>query len=73
MRDSGGNRFELPVSSFDVSADGVQEFFDGRASVVSHDVGMQILPDAFDSIVLRTVWWQEVQCNSVASRIAHRA
>jgi hypothetical protein len=31
-----------------------------RAAVVAGDIVMEVLPDAFDSIVIRAVWRQEV-------------
>ena len=49
------------VSCFEIAPYVGHEFVHRRAAVVAGDVIVQVLPDAFDPIVVRAVWRQEVQ------------
>ena len=49
------------VSGREVAPDFGHEFVHCRAPVVAGDVVVQVLPDAFDPIVIRAVWRQEVE------------
>ncbi len=46
-----------------IATDGVYELSDRAMSVIARDVGMQILPLAFDLVGVGAVGWQEVQAD----------
>ena len=54
------------VAPMSVSCGQVESYFGhqclhSRAPMVSRHVVVEVLPESFDAIVVRTVWWQEVK------------
>ena len=43
-----------------------------RASMVSRHVVVEVLPDSFDAIVVRAIWWQEVKLDLAGRRRLQR-
>src|ERR1700758_393539 len=63
---NGSGEGALPAVVVDVEASLVEELHHRLAAMVARDVGVQVLPDALDAIVVGAVRRQEVEHDSLA-------
>ena len=59
--------FSLAIPGPQVAVHVLHQFVDALATVVSSDIGMQVLPSTFDLVVVRAIRRQELQPQPLTS------